>query len=1356
MESSFAADQFSHAVKENENMDQNDHLERSDFLVVQTSSKPNGHVPSSCAGDDNLLSGNVVSCFGGNSNKSSGHMSSSYEDNGNVTTGHVSAGCDSLLQQKHNLACTEVLELDETLGALSESEQDKEFLMANETDGDEAVHRDVIHQVAFISQLESTDPGNNLQYRSPEKQEGKQLRYFVTGNVLDNEKYGSIMENPEKKRKQVVKSQRNSNKYRNTESFSNSLGTSGGVASDQSLSEQTKQNSVERKWTLNSSEVYKAMYCECTMLDREEIPLEQIFLKNGQMFRLPDANMLRIGCLKVHAFKRSNEWYIALCVVLNVLGAETGAWFVDLLNSGKFPCQLYELSEAEADLLSQKCDYKPDTDYRYLIQLQVIREICAHMMPEVDNQVVHMLANGKVGVKVLGMANVRCSVCGLSVKNKDGREECYVDEDLKCEKRNAEMKSVMASVGVLKLADLNLSAFEIHGKQYLNVSELVWNEIVSKQPLKRKLQYFGAKLAIAPLQLEDRLMEESELAFTGSEWVDVSDLRCVVCLDTCKQRTLGGRYDYKQVLVSGDFMYKPFPGKIPVPPLQYVVNTKRRNRRTKKQESESTCDVVENKLEAKNDKEMKIEKFYVIPKMKCLQGESKQRSKSNSTDMIIVETGDYIVKDIVKLQELLKSEGVKTLNGMTCRMEKEKPVQEKIEKKRMGKTEPMQEKKQMEKNEHVHEWREKRMEKNEHIKEKKTCLRHSKAKKKCKKTEAECIEGVADLKHFSVRSCEQQYTSRSEDYLSEKADRLVTHSTARMVKSSCLNSGNLNQTFDCNTVRSTGVCSEADVQVCSVSDAFLDIDELECASAARDLGIITDQSVKDTVVWTAEQDSANTARQFDNLKAACILETPHAGEKDIAADFRSVAHESDCRTIPQNLNGCKQMLQKVTDSMKSPENVSSVRKSLQNVNDSEECPQNVSKDFESPQNVSNNSGSLPNVSDEWKNPQNVSRDWNNPQNVSYDQKSPQNQTDSKPSPVKLNESRKSQQTETESKLSPKLNPVSINYNRKRPENETANSPLKGPHNSPLKSPQNVTIEENISHSGTEYQSFVGVLKSSVPEKSVLKSHHFASGLLHSVPLAGAENSCGADKENIALNPRLTVVGNTCAMSPPKESSEKAVSTVQDVYEKKIEVLKELNKNETNCKVNQMEVISENADKENTGISLRTKAKKCVSFLKTLDGPDEVTSNLGKLEMINKANSKRVLAQTLIQSNCKEFSVGSGSTQTTEEMNTDMHKMSKQPWLSGSDAVNEKRNLGKQLPKKRRGKISRHTVKEWQSDKACRKVSVYQSTCMITCVAAIVISAFSMIPSILFPSVPFWPHLCQAGLLICFMCLMIHF
>ena len=426
--------------------------------------------------------------------------------------------------------------------------------------------------------------------------------------------------------------------------------------------------SYVNKSSLDGSVTYKVSYCKCPASNCVWVPMEQTYNKNGWITQIPEAHTLRIGNLTFCAFKKTGQWFIPLASVLKVLGCALGDKFLNKLNSGNYKFQLYGLTEDELELLKQRYRYRDIPECRFLVDLEVVREVCNDMKLGVNSAIVQMLGSGKVCSKVLGRSNVRCSMCKLSVRKVTCLKERYVEINCKADAgTDNEMKNFIATVGEIKLADLTLNAFEVNGKQFLNVSELVWKEIVNMKPLVKKLQAFDAKLVKAPVDVVEMLMEENDLPFTGSDWVDVSDVRCVIHLSKNHKSTLGGKYDYKQILASGDYVYCRYLGTVSVPALEYVNDSENEQKERLGEEFELK-NLVKVKLENKKLGESKIKQESEGKGGSNVVGNKKANVLEDQRKLVFVENGEFIVKDISKFRKMVKLREVYKIDGTLCKM----------------------------------------------------------------------------------------------------------------------------------------------------------------------------------------------------------------------------------------------------------------------------------------------------------------------------------------------------------------------------------------------------------------------------------------------------------------------------------------------------------------------------------------------------------------------------------------------------------------------------------------------------------------------------------------------------------------
>ena len=295
--------------------------------------------------------------------------------------------------------------------------------------------------------------------------------------------------------------------------------------------------------------------CSCSMeVVKEEVPVEQVFIRDGQMYRLPDACVLCIGKCELYGFYKEGQWYISVTALFQMVGDEAMKHYEKaILRASQL--DIMTTGDNELELLIQKGALNPDNTVRDLISVACLQEISRYVCETVDHPVVRDFAYGDIYRKVLGN-NVRCSNCGLTIK-KDHTFEKYeliwkdglVKEDTTIDDK------VPVTLGIVTASNEKFNAFQLNGNVYVSFKELVRHKLFSLPTLRRKL----ISLDISPMQAPSEVEAEfisNNIDMSRTLWLDLVTLRCLCCMGSGRNNIRGHDADVWQAFKMGKCNYK--------------------------------------------------------------------------------------------------------------------------------------------------------------------------------------------------------------------------------------------------------------------------------------------------------------------------------------------------------------------------------------------------------------------------------------------------------------------------------------------------------------------------------------------------------------------------------------------------------------------------------------------------------------------------------------------------------------------------------------------------------------------------------------------------------------------------------
>ncbi|XP_045190302.2 uncharacterized protein LOC123547343 [Mercenaria mercenaria] len=293
------------------------------------------------------------------------------------------------------------------------------------------------------------------------------------------------------------------------------------------------------------SQVVEIKYCDCPISEGMDVPVEQVFIRDGQMYQLPDANIVRIGKFEFYAFLKDGLFCIPVGNFIRVVGREVRSLFASVIDLKSL--NLHSLTPDEVCLLEQKCKNYFDSSNKDLIDLVSIQKICLDLLNlRPDNITLKMLAFSIPCQRQFG-SHVRCSKCGLP-KRGQGKDKRYVP----LAKTGNHTAKVAATVGTLKIGEDEFTSFELSSGTYVSFKDIVQNKIMSLSVLQERMKKINSKAIKAPKGIEEYFFMHSCLV-DNTLWIDTVTLRCLVCMSPF------GRMASKHAgkIARGEYSYEP-------------------------------------------------------------------------------------------------------------------------------------------------------------------------------------------------------------------------------------------------------------------------------------------------------------------------------------------------------------------------------------------------------------------------------------------------------------------------------------------------------------------------------------------------------------------------------------------------------------------------------------------------------------------------------------------------------------------------------------------------------------------------------------------------------------------------------
>ena len=292
--------------------------------------------------------------------------------------------------------------------------------------------------------------------------------------------------------------------------------------------------------------------CACSVTDGgDEVPVEQVFIRDGQMYRLPEAGVVALAGMEFNAFFRNNQWYISLPLLFHAVGPEAKKHLEKAI-VGAANLDVLTLGDNELELLTQKTGFT-DEILKELMSIGSLQAISRSISQKTDISIIRNIACGDIYKKVLGN-NVRCSNCGLIIK-KEPAEEKYelIWTHTVCDSLAA--SGIPFTVGMVSASNAKFCAFQMNDKTYINLAELVRFKMFTWASVQKKLFSLGVSPDPAPIGVEEQFDSGLTLLSKG-QWLDLINLRCLCCMGNGKCTIRGHSEEVWQALKMGHCTYE--------------------------------------------------------------------------------------------------------------------------------------------------------------------------------------------------------------------------------------------------------------------------------------------------------------------------------------------------------------------------------------------------------------------------------------------------------------------------------------------------------------------------------------------------------------------------------------------------------------------------------------------------------------------------------------------------------------------------------------------------------------------------------------------------------------------------------
>ncbi|KAK3586886.1 hypothetical protein CHS0354_017682 [Potamilus streckersoni] len=301
-------------------------------------------------------------------------------------------------------------------------------------------------------------------------------------------------------------------------------------------------------------------HCQCGSEEKgEEVPVEQIFIRDGQMFRLPDVATIQVGKLDFCGFRKQEKWYLGLAEVMKKVGPIIKKEFEEAVLNAR-DLDILELDTNEFELLLQRNKMSRKWQLKDMMELKCFRSIFEKLYKESKDPVLKTIAEGPYYKKTDG-SQVRCTNCGLKIENASNRVQLEmllkndVEAPLFDEHYTKQSSKYQSSVGFLHIIGLNieLNAFRLKGNDYISLKEIVFKKIFNLTTMQKRLLHLQVRPIRAPSEIE-YYFQLHDIEVKRTLWVDIVAVRCMCCLTGMKEldvvtRALScGQFKYKEML----------------------------------------------------------------------------------------------------------------------------------------------------------------------------------------------------------------------------------------------------------------------------------------------------------------------------------------------------------------------------------------------------------------------------------------------------------------------------------------------------------------------------------------------------------------------------------------------------------------------------------------------------------------------------------------------------------------------------------------------------------------------------------------------------------------------------------------
>ena len=301
-------------------------------------------------------------------------------------------------------------------------------------------------------------------------------------------------------------------------------------------------------------------YCTCIITEEKrgevcEIPVDQVFLRDGQMYFLPDAGLITLANIEFNAFLKNNQWYLSLQLLFYAVGPEVKKHLGKAIEGlGAANLDLLTLDENHIELLSHKTGLT-NWVMREAISISCLQAICKSISQTVEDGAIRNIAYGDVYRRLPGNS-VLCSNCGLLIK-KNPVQEKY--EEVICSQSmsdNVVPSNVVPNVtiGMVSASNAKFCAFQMKDTTYINLAEVVRFKMFTWTAIQRKLNTLGKLPINAPAGVEERFDSGANLG--KGQWIDLINLRCCCCMGNGRCTIKGHSEEVWQALKLGQWTYE--------------------------------------------------------------------------------------------------------------------------------------------------------------------------------------------------------------------------------------------------------------------------------------------------------------------------------------------------------------------------------------------------------------------------------------------------------------------------------------------------------------------------------------------------------------------------------------------------------------------------------------------------------------------------------------------------------------------------------------------------------------------------------------------------------------------------------